>query len=259
MNPFTELTDTQLQSLRAAFLHGPLKYGVTVEGLRQQGLSLTQASQIDLYLKATNLPTAAATAIIEAIRDTRTQGTNLALAQTLVITGPSIAGNEILKTGSRFMEVIQHAKRELMLATFALHQGDQILVPIYEAMLRNPDLEVTLIVNIPRKYRDQTLSEEVVEAYRREFLAKHWKWSVRPKIYYYAASLALQASQRASMHSKFVLADEERCFITSANFTEAAQMRNIEVGVELLSSNEPRVLSSYFKTLIRNSLLERLV
>jgi phosphatidylserine/phosphatidylglycerophosphate/cardiolipin synthase-like enzyme len=57
------------------------------------------------------------------------------------------------------------------------------------------------------------------------------------------------------MHAKFLIADEERSFITSANFTEAAQTRNIEVGAELTSSHEPKALSMYFKRLIEAHIL----
>lgn len=180
---------------------------------------------------------------------------NLALAQTLVVTGPNVNGAEILKTGSRFLEIVQHAKRELILATFALYQGDQILSPVHDAMKRNPDLQVILVLNIPRKYGDTTLSEEIIASFKQEFFTKHWRWPERPKIYFSPASLHIAANERSSMHGKFLIADEERCFITSANFTEAAQTKNIEVGVELSGSSEPAKLSNYFKNLIKEGKL----
>lgn len=259
MSPFVELSLSQLQSLRSAFQNGALKYGANAEGLLQQTLSTRQAQHMDKYLKERDLSPAASIAIIEAVLQTRESGSNLALAQTLVVTGPKIKNTEVLKTGSRFIEVVQHARRELMLATFALYQGDQILAPIHQAMVQNPRLDVTLILNVPRKYGDTTLTEQVLEAYRKDFMSKHWPWAPAPKVYHFPASLHLKASDRASMHCKFVLADEERCFITSANFTEAAQTKNIEVGVELCGSYEPKALSGYFKALIHNGVLSRLI
>lgn len=259
MNPFVELSLSQLESLRLAFQNGALKYGANAEGLRQQTLSTRQAQHLDKYLKERELSPAASIAIIEAILQTREGSSNLALAQTLVVTGPAVENAEILKTGSRFIEVVQHARRELMLATFALYQGDQILAPIHQALAQNPGLDVTLILNVPRKYGDTTLTEQVIEAYRRDFLTKHWPWELRPKVYHFPPSLHLKASDRASMHCKFVLADEERCFITSANFTEAAQKKNIEVGIELSGSFEPKALGTYFKALIQGGILARLI
>lgn len=259
MNPFVELSLSQLESLRSTFQNGALKYGANAEGLRQQTLSARQAQHLDKYLKERDLSPAASIAIIEAILQTREGSSNLALSQTLVVTGPVIENTEMLKTGSRLIEVVQHARRELMLATFALYQGDQILAPIHQAMVQNPGLDVTLILNVPRKYGDTTLTEQVIEAYQRDFLTKHWPWEIRPKVYHFPASLHLKASERASMHCKFVLADEERCFITSANFTLAAQTKNIEVGVELFGSCEPKALSTYFKALIHGGVLSRLI
>jgi phosphatidylserine/phosphatidylglycerophosphate/cardiolipin synthase-like enzyme len=259
MNPLVELSSSQMEALRLAFQNGALKYGANAEGFRQHTLSTQQAHHLDKYLRERELSPAAAIAIIEAILQSREGSSNLALAQTLVVTGPVVENTQILKTGSRFIEVVQHAKHELMLATFALYQGDQILAPIHEAMMRNPCLDVTLILNVPRKYGDTTLTEQIVEAYRRDFLAKHWQWELRPKVYHFPASLHLKASERASMHCKFVLADEERCFITSANFTEAAQTKNIEVGIELSGSYEPKALSTYFKACIQGGVLERII
>ncbi len=258
MNPFVHLTRIQLERLHAALLQGPLKYGVSADGLRQQGLSPEQAGSLEAYVINRDLSSVAVAAIIEAVAQTRTTSDNLALAQSLVVTGPMVPPTEILKTGSRFIEVVQYAKKELMLATFALYQGEQILAPIHAAMTENPALDVTVILNIPRKYGDTTISAEIVESFKGDLFSKHWPWNVRPNVYYFPDALHLKAGDRASMHSKFVIADEERCFITSANFTQAAQTKNIEVGVELKGSYEPRILSAYFKEMIRRSFLTRL-
>jgi phosphatidylserine/phosphatidylglycerophosphate/cardiolipin synthase-like enzyme len=197
-----------------------------------------------------NFTSEVAATVIDTILATRSHAHHVELSQSLVVTGPDVAHAENLKTGSRFLQVIEHAKSELMLATFALYRGDQILEPIHQAMIRNPDLQVTLIVNISRSYGDQTIASELTAKFRQEFWAKSWPWDPKPRVYYYPESLHLEAKNRASMHAKFLIADEERCFITSANFTEAAQKRNIEVGVELTNSQEPEALSRYFKQLI---------
>ena len=60
------------------------------------------------------------------------------------------------------------------------------------------------------------------------------------------------------LHAKAVVADEERVFITSANLTEAALDRNIEIG--LLVRDTPLALSvvSHFRGLIDRELLRPL-
>lgn len=258
MNPFVPLAQSNLESLRNGFSHGALKYEVTSGALLNSGASTETAAAICEFVQKRGYSSTTIAAIIDAILESRAQGHNVALLQSLVVTGPEVPDLTNLKTGSRFIQVVEHAKNELMLATFALYQGDRILEPIHQAMVRNPTLGVTLILNVQRSYGDKTINEEILEQHRQEFRMKNWPWEVKPDVYYYPESLHMDAKSRASMHAKFVIADEERCFITSANFTEAAQKKNIEVGIELTGSHEPKALSRYFKSLIAESKLAKL-
>ena len=259
MNPFVPLAQSNLESLRYGFTHGALKYEVTPGALLNGGATAEAAVTICEFVQKRGYSSETVAAIIDAILDSRSQVHNVALLQSLVVTGPEVPDLTNLKTGSRFIQVVEHAKHELMLATFALYQGDRILEPIHQAMVRTPDLKVTLILNVQRGYGDTTINEDILEKSRQDFRAKSWPWEVMPEVYYYPESLHMDAKSRASMHAKFVIADEERCFITSANFTEAAQKKNIEVGIELTGSHEPKALSSYFKRLIADGNLLKLL
>jgi phosphatidylserine/phosphatidylglycerophosphate/cardiolipin synthase-like enzyme len=258
MNPFVRLPLSNLEALRSGFISGPLKYEITKSALIGSGAPVQEADDLADFLIARGYSNETLAAMVEAIIDTRRHATDVSLSQTLVVTGPATSHTENLKTGARFIQVVQHARRELMLATFALYQGDRILEPIHDAMIRIPGLEVTLILNVARKYGDRTCNENILEAARLEF-SKNWPWSQMPSVWYFPESINMNSVDRASMHAKFVIADEERCFITSANFTEAAQKKNIEVGVELSNSHESRGLSRYFKQLMADGKLERLL
>ncbi len=259
MNPFVKLARSNLEGLKSGFAHGSLKYGVTKEALIQHGAPPDSVEALEAYLNENGLEGQSVPAMLEAILETQDHAYNAALNQSLVVTGPEVSGVTNLKTGSRFLQVVEHAKRELMLATFALFRGDQILAPIHEAMKRNPQLEVTLIVHVGRRHGDSTLTSQIVENFRQEFFSKHWPWEeLRPRVFYFPSSLEMKSSLRGAMHAKFVIADEQRCFITSANFTEAAQSRNIEIGVEISDSHEPKTLAQYFKALIKEGQLVEL-
>ena len=52
--------------------------------------------------------------------------------------------------------------------------------------------------------------------------------------------------------------DDETVFITSANFTEAALDRNIELGVLLRDREVALTISAYFQSLIDRDLLKPL-
>lgn len=258
MNPFVRLPQSNLEALRASFASGPLKYATTLSALLSSGAPPEEAAIILDFLETSKQPSGSVVAMIDAIIETRQFSKNVSLTQTLVVTGPATTTDGSLKTGSRFIQIVEHAKRELMLATFALYQGDKVLEPVHDAMTRNPELRVDLILNVARKYGDKTQNDELLDSAKLDF-SKNWPWPHRPTVWYFPESLHLKAKERASMHAKFVIADEERCFITSANFTEAAQKKNIEVGVELRHSHEPKSLSQYFKSLIADGELARLL
>lgn len=256
MNPFVRLPLSNLEALRSGFINGPLKYEITKTALIGSGAPVNDAEELVSYISSRGYSHDTLAVMVEAIIETRRYATDVSLSQTLVVTGPSTSQTENLKTGARFIQVVQHARRELMLATFALYQGDRILEPIHDAMILNPNLDVTVILNVARKYGDRTKNEDIIDAARQEF-SKNWPWPQMPSVWYFPESLNLNSADRASMHAKFVIADEERCFITSANFTDAAQKKNIEVGIELSNSLEPKSLSQYFKQLMSEGKLLR--
>ena len=57
------------------------------------------------------------------------------------------------------------------------------------------------------------------------------------------------------MHAKCIVVDGVQLFISSANFTEAAQNRNLEVGLLIRSAPLAESLARYFDTLVAQGLL----
>ena len=74
-----------------------------------------------------------------------------------------------------------------------------------------------------------------------------------PEIYYDPRSLSLARVDRAVLHAKCIVVDGQETFISSANFTEAAQQRNIEIGVLLRSIVVAERLIRFFDTLVNES------
>jgi phosphatidylserine/phosphatidylglycerophosphate/cardiolipin synthase-like enzyme len=60
------------------------------------------------------------------------------------------------------------------------------------------------------------------------------------------------------MHAKVVIIDREVALVTSANFTEAAQNRNMEAGVIVRQRNQVVRLRSYFEGLIETRMLKQI-
>jgi phosphatidylserine/phosphatidylglycerophosphate/cardiolipin synthase-like enzyme len=72
----------------------------------------------------------------------------------------------------------------------------------------------------------------------------------RPHIYYDPRFLSDDSMHRSSLHAKCIIADRQRALITSANFTEAAWLRNIELGVLLNYQPVVSRVRDYFDGLV---------
>jgi phosphatidylserine/phosphatidylglycerophosphate/cardiolipin synthase-like enzyme len=71
-----------------------------------------------------------------------------------------------------------------------------------------------------------------------------------PEVYYDPRSLEIDPHEKSALHAKCIVIDAHKLFISSANFTEAAQERNIEVGLLIHSASLAAALSGYFDALL---------
>jgi phosphatidylserine/phosphatidylglycerophosphate/cardiolipin synthase-like enzyme len=91
------------------------------------------------------------------------------------------------------------------------------------------------------------------EAYAREvisiFLELHWPFDgQRPALFYDPRTA--EPHSLASLHAKCLIVDHERALITSANFTDRGQTRNIEVGVLVHDKNYAVALERQWSNLV---------
>lgn len=93
---------------------------------------------------------------------------------------------------------------------------------------------------------------------RQTYEAKDWPGSRRPEIYYDPRGVSTDPDGRASWHAKCVLVDDEVAFVTSANFTEWAQDRNVEAGALIRSRHFTSQLRTQFDSLVQANGVKRL-
>ena len=77
-------------------------------------------------------------------------------------------------------------------------------------------------------------------------------------MYFDPRSLHGSGEDTACLHAKCIVVDDERAFVTSANLTEAAQLRNIEAGVLLQDASFARALRLQFEALMNRQFVRRL-
>lgn len=171
----------------------------------------------------------------------------------LVLSGPEVPGVPTSDTAAVMRAMIETAERRILLVGYAVHNGKKLFARLAEKMEADSELEVTMCLDIARR-RDTSLDEEVVRRFSRTFADLHWpRESRRPQIYYDPRSL----NGGSSLHAKCVVVDGREALISSANFTEAAQRRNIEAGVLVRDAGLVRRVEDYFTGLIAGDGLRR--
>jgi phosphatidylserine/phosphatidylglycerophosphate/cardiolipin synthase-like enzyme len=170
----------------------------------------------------------------------------------LVLSGPDVPGVPTAATDAVVTSLFLRAKHEIIIAGYAFHQARAILEPLANRMQESSSLKVVLHVDISRGFTDTSTSESIVLRFAQEFWKKHWPWKPRPGVWYDPRALEMNREERACLHAKFIAIDRDTVLITSANFTEAAQKRNIEAGLLFRSPARARQLTGYFEALRAN-------
>jgi phosphatidylserine/phosphatidylglycerophosphate/cardiolipin synthase-like enzyme len=171
----------------------------------------------------------------------------------LVWTSPDEEGPHVRDTSIVVRQLLSEARQSLWISTYSIFNGHEVFLPIEEAWSCRPELEVVLILNVPPG------EDASVEKYAKTFWKYHWPWERKPAVFYDPRGPEKAQTSPACQHAKCILVDGVTAFITSANFTESAHERNIELGV--LFRENPKVaqsIRSKFESLIQNGFLKRL-
>lgn len=175
----------------------------------------------------------------------------------LVSTGPEANGYPARDTRIVVRELFRQAEHSVLVAGYAVYQGRDVFQALAEQMDARPELRVRMFLDVQRSHRNTSRPSEVLRLFGHRFRTQEWPGSRLPEVYYDPRSLETEGSKRASLHAKCVVIDERVAFISSANFTEAAQVRNIEVGVLLRSAFLAQQLANHFAALADRRILQR--
>lgn len=150
------------------------------------------------------------------------------------------------------------AERYVLISTYVIYDGLRVFEQLIERLRLYSGISVELFVNLPpgsgREEDERADEEQFLEVFAR----KHWPSDVRLPAIYYDPGTRKQGEKRAALHAKCVVVDGRWAFVTSANFTEAAQERNIEAGVLLDHPKLSESLVGQFAALKASRRLKRI-
>ncbi len=177
----------------------------------------------------------------------------------LVWSGPEAPGTASRDTGAVVRELFRSASSDVLVAGYAVYQGKAIFATLAERMDVLPALRVRLFLDVARPYKDTTVASDLRQRFVHRFKTEEWPKGHRlPEVYHDPRSLELTKEKRTALHAKCIVVDRQKAFVSSANFTEAAQTRNIEVGVLIDQASFAQHLASHFDRLVEAGGLVRL-
>ena len=260
MRPFAALTWTDLRALARALKAGrlappfvPAEVGRYVRASARATITMELEGLAELGMGATQLAAA-----LELLAGERREAQALEDRLDLVWSGPGIDGAGSRATASVVRELFATAQRSVLICSYALDQPERargLFERLAARMDTEPGLEVRLLVNVARPWRSNATEAALLGKFAAMFADDLWPGERLPAVYYDPRALSDNYEQRACLHAKCVVIDDERALVTSANFTEAAHDRNIEAGVLLDDPRQASALRRRFDALIRRGVL----
>jgi phosphatidylserine/phosphatidylglycerophosphate/cardiolipin synthase-like enzyme len=193
---------------------------------------------------------------IELIAQARTADANAGGSIDLVTTGPlpSAEGDTRVVVQQLFYE----AKHSILIAGYEFYNSEPVFRALANRMAAEPRLQVRFCVNLSPVQNGGEAA--AVKGFLTAFQRFHWpEHCPLPAFYYDPRTIVPPPALQHRLHAKCVVVDGEQAFISSANFTEAAHERNIEVGVLLHSRSSAMRLVGFFEHLISSGHLVPIV
>jgi phosphatidylserine/phosphatidylglycerophosphate/cardiolipin synthase-like enzyme len=254
---FQKSSDRDLREIALAIRSGRLSPPYPVLALQRLVSGDVATLTADLqWLAQSGLDEAQVAQTLELIRSDREARPGLEDVLELVTTGPEVDGIANRDTSVVVRELFANARESVLVAGYAVYQGQRVFQALADRMVAIPGLKVRMFLDIQRGPGDTTIPAELVRRFAERFRSHQWpKDRPLPEVFFDPRSLEADPERRACLHAKCVVVDGKEVFVSSANFTEAAQQRNLEIGILIRSSDVATRLARYFSGLLAAGLM----
>lgn len=261
-DPLLQLSNQELASISSGLMSGRLSPPFRSQSL-QRFVDSAQAGPVAialLELMNQGFTAEMISAVVQLLIRQREALSSEQSILELVTSGPEAAGIANRDTAIVVRELFARAEQSVLVVGYAIYQGKRVFEALAEKMRELPQLEVTMCLDVNRDRQDKTPSEIVLSRFVQRFKDHQWPSATRlPRIYFDPRSILDAEPVRSSLHAKVIVVDRRKVFVSSANFTEAAQDRNIEVGLLIESKTVAEKISIHFETLADRGILRRAV
>lgn len=156
----------------------------------------------------------------------------------LVWTGPEANVSTARDTLVVVRELFESASESVLIGGYRFDHGRELFAPLHKAM-KERGVETLIFMDSAD-----------------DFLEKNWPFG-EPLPTLYCDPRTADPQSRFSLHAKCIVVDEVRALVTSANFTDRGQTRNLEMGVLIEDPGVASRLVHQWRGLIESGLVER--
>lgn len=173
----------------------------------------------------------------------------------LVWTGPETRATLAPGTRAVVERLFESARRSVIVGGYTF-DTPEILEPLHRAM-RDRGVTAMLFLNVPSEADSAAEVEAVATRSIDRFFREIWVFGVpKPDVYYDPRSV-VRGPPWVSLHAKCIVVDDERALVTSANFTDRGQTRNVEAGVLVEDRAFSGELGAQWRQLVNEQLMTK--
>jgi phosphatidylserine/phosphatidylglycerophosphate/cardiolipin synthase-like enzyme len=173
----------------------------------------------------------------------------------LVWTGPETRASVARSTHLVVQRLFESANRSVLVGGYSF-DAPEILEPLYRA-IKERGVDVTLFLDIDGTATTAEGAEAFATAFIDRFFRTVWTFGLPKPDVFYDPRTAAPGPPWASLHAKCIVVDDERSLITSANFTDRGQTRNIEAGVLIEDTGFAAELGAQWRQLVGVGLVKK--
>lgn len=168
----------------------------------------------------------------------------------VVWTGPDTYAVPVRRTDQALLELIRRAQQRLIVVSFAVYKVPEVAAALIECARRG--CEVAVVVESEAESGGK-VSFEMAKALG-SAVAEHarlytWPLEARPDV---------GNGKAASLHVKCAVADRQRLLVSSANLTEYAFTKNMELGLLVEGGEVPGRVQDHLEVLLQRRILKPL-
>jgi phosphatidylserine/phosphatidylglycerophosphate/cardiolipin synthase-like enzyme len=227
-NPLLSLAPSDLRALADALASGrlaPPYAPLSVQRVASSAVVGALATSLQ-ELAASGISPSGLSRVLQLLADSAAARPRLEDLVELVTTGPDSIGAAGRDTSVVVRDLFHNAQDSVTVVGYAVHQGQKVFEALALRMTDCPHLRVRMYLDIQRNPADTSAASELVARFAHNFRMRQWPIDARlPEVFYDVRSLEFDRSKAAALHAKCVVVDNSDLFVSSANFTEAAQRK----------------------------------